>query len=87
MEDIVTKLYQWGLPYVVERVFSYLDYSDIKNAILVSSTWSNILNGEWTFWPYTFLAQPFWPNFNRAIREAFLAHIYVYRSGPSIFKL
>lgn len=44
MEDIVTKLYQWGLPYVVERVFSYLDYSDIKNAILVSNTWSNILN-------------------------------------------
>lgn len=36
MENIVTKLYQYGVPSIVEKVFSYLDYNDIKNAIFVS---------------------------------------------------
>ncbi len=41
--DIVKKLYQCGVPEIVEKIFSYLNYGDIKNAILASRIWDAIL--------------------------------------------
>ena len=43
MEDVVLKLYQNGLSNIVEEIFSYLDWREIKNATEVSSTWRDIL--------------------------------------------
>ena len=43
MEDVVLKLYRNGLSDIVEEIFSYLDWREIKNATEVSSTWRGIL--------------------------------------------
>ena len=43
MEDVVLKLYRNGLSDIVEEIFSYLDWREIKNATEVSSTWRDIL--------------------------------------------
>ncbi len=41
--DIVTNLYQNGVLDSIENIFSYLDYSDTKNATQVSRNWHDIL--------------------------------------------
>ena len=41
--DIVAKLNQNGVTHLVEEIFSYLDYSDIKSATQESRNWRHLL--------------------------------------------
>ena len=45
-DDIITLLHQNGVAHVVEEIFSYLDYSDIKSASQVSRSWRNVLTNS-----------------------------------------
>ena len=42
-DDIVTMLHQNGVAHLVEEIFNYLDYSDIKSATQVSRNWRHHL--------------------------------------------
>ena len=48
--DIVAKLNQNGVTHLVEEIFSYLDYSDIKSATQVSRNWRHLLLTNSRLW-------------------------------------
>lgn len=76
MEDVVTKLYQSGVPDVIKKIFGYLDYSSIKFSTQVSRSWRTILFfGEVNVWKALWERNtqlPTWKLLHtRAIREGF----------------
>ena len=48
--DIGAKLHQNGVTHLVEEIFSYLDYSDIKSATQVSRNWRHLLLTNSRLW-------------------------------------
>ena len=49
-DDIITLLHQNGVAHVVEEIFSYLDYSDIKSATQVSRSWRYHVSSHRQVW-------------------------------------